>query len=62
MANPVKPSKDCTLTREVLQKDRKKLNDFCDKCKRRGFDCYVDEHPSERDLAGNKTDYFNSFI
>ena len=53
MAIPVKPSKDCTLTREVLQKDRKKLNDFCDKCKRRGFDCYVDEHPSERDLAGN---------
>ena len=53
MAKPVKPSKDCTLTREELQKDRKKLNDLCDNCLECGVESLVEDHPSERDLAGN---------
>ena len=53
-SQPVKPSAECKLTWEVLQRDGKKLTDLCGKCIRLGINCLVEDHPSERDLAGTK--------
>jgi hypothetical protein len=50
----MKPSKECTLTREELKGDGKKLNDLCENCLDCGVERRVRWHPSERDLAGNK--------
>jgi len=49
-----KPSKECKLTIDIFQRDGKKLADLCSKCLRLGINCLVEDHPSERDLAGNK--------
>jgi len=56
----VKPHAECTLTWEGLQRDGKKLTDLCSKCERLGINCLVEDHPSERDLAGNKINLFQS--
>jgi len=53
-SQPVKPCVECKLTWEGLQRDGKKLNDLCSKCLRLGINCLVEDHPSERDLSGNK--------
>ena len=50
----VKPFKECTLTRQELKDDGKKLTDFCGKCFRFGINCLVEDHPSEQEMAGNK--------
>ena len=49
---PVKPFKECTLTRKELFNDGKTLNDFCENCLDCGVECRVRWHPSE--MAGNQ--------
>jgi len=53
-SQPVKPSAECKLTIEIFQRDGKRLTDLCNKCLRFGIKCLVEDHPSERDLAGTK--------
>jgi hypothetical protein len=53
-SQPVNSSTECKLTREELRIDGKKLADLCSKCLRFGINCLVEDHPSERDLAGIK--------
>ena len=53
-SQPGKPSAECKLTWEGLQRDGKRLSDLCGKCIRLGINCLVEDHPSERDLAGTK--------
>ena len=53
-SQPVKPFVECKLTIEMFQRDGMKLTDFCSKCSRFEINCLVEDHPSERDLAGSK--------